>query len=222
MISVRGDAYSSRVWCQREVLLAKLHGMPTLSVEILHKGELRSSPYCGNSPSVVWDGNPWKVASQAMVEWLRAEFFRREARRIIEAADLPADVAVVARPPELLDLAQGPLRGEKAQLVLHPDPELSVLERRVLKAARPRLHLATPTTAFRRLLSRRDEAADVASPLEGMQVAMSLSETPDADGPAGFTHHHVVDATVGRGHRPRNRPISAASRREWRRARPAG
>ena len=55
LISVRGDAYSSRVWCQREVLLAKLNGMPTLSVEILRRGELRSSPYCGNSPSMVWE-----------------------------------------------------------------------------------------------------------------------------------------------------------------------
>jgi hypothetical protein len=196
VISVRGDAYSSRVWCQREVLLAKLHGMPTLSVEILRRGELRSSPYGGNSPSIVWDGNPSRIVSQAMVEWLRSEFFRREAERIIGAANLPKDVAVVARPPELLDLAQGPLRFERAQLVLHPDPELSVIERRVLKAARPRLHLATPTTAFRRLLSRRDESADVASPLEGMQVAMSLSETPDADKAEGFTHDHVVDATV--------------------------
>lgn len=196
LISVRGDAYSSRVWCQRELLLAKLNGMPTLSVEVLRRGELRSSPYGGNSPSMVWDGNPSRIVSQAMVEWLRAEFFRREAARIIEAADLPKDVAVAARPPELLDLAQGPLRSDRAQLVLHPDPELSVIERRVLKAARPRLHLATPTTAFRRLLSRRDESADVASPLEGMQVAMSLSESPDADQAAGFTHCHVVDATV--------------------------
>ena len=142
-------------------------------------------------------GKPSRVVSLAMVEWLRSQYFRREAERIKEAAELPADVKVVARPPELLDLAQGPLHSDRAQLVLHPDPELSVLERRVLKAARPRLHLATPSTAFRRLLSRGgDETAGAASPLEGMQVAMSLSESPDADGPEGFTEHHVYDATV--------------------------
>ena len=196
LVAVRGDAYSSRVWCQRELLLAKLNGLPTLTVEILRRGELRSSPYGGNTPSLVWDGNPSRVVSQAMVEWLRSEHFKREAARIKEAAHLPEDVRVLARPPELLDLAQGPLETDRAQLVLHPEPELSVIERRVLKAARPRLHLATPSTAFRRLLGRRDETADVASPLEGMQVAMSLSESPDADGPDGFTQHHVVDATV--------------------------
>ena len=200
LIAVRGDAYSSRVWCQQELLVAKLNGLPTLTVEVLSEGELRSSPYSGNSPSIVWvkgqDHNPARVATQAMIEWLRAEFFRREADRIKRVANLPEDVRVVTRPPELLDLAQGPLQGEAAQLVLHPDPELSALERRVLKAARPRLHLATPTTAFRRLLGRRDESADASSPLEGMQVAMSLSETPDAGDPEGFTAEHVRDATV--------------------------
>ncbi len=196
LIAVRGDAFSSRVWCQKELLLAKMRELPTLSVEVLRRGEIRSSPYGGNAPSLVWDGNPAPVVSQALVEWLRAEYFRREARRIIEAANLPDDIAVLARPPELLDLAQGPLLGERAQLVLHPDPELSAIERRVLKSARPRLHLATPSTAFRRLLSRRDETADVSSPLEGMQIAMSLSDSPNVDGPEGYTKYHVEDATI--------------------------
>lgn len=196
VVAVRGDAYSSRVWCQRELIHAKLHGLPTLSVEVLRRGELRSSPYGGNSPSLVWDGNPARVVSIAMIEWLRSEFFKREAERIKLAAGLPEDVAVLARPPELLDLAQGPLRSDRAQLVLHPDPELSVVERQVLTAARSRLHLATPTTVFRRLLRRENEKADVASPLEGMQVAMSLSVSPDTDKEYGFTHHHLQDATV--------------------------
>src|SRR5262249_19867962 len=114
----------------------------------------------------------------------------------IQMANLPSDVPIVARPPELLDLAQGPLQSEFTHLVLHPDPELSVIERQVLKAARPRLQLVTPTTAFRRLLHHGEHAAAVASPLEGMQIAMSLSETPDADGPEGYTKEHVIDATV--------------------------
>ncbi|MDF1738624.1 MAG: CHAT domain-containing protein [Verrucomicrobiales bacterium] len=193
MISIRGDSYGSRVWCQRELLRAKLNGVPTLTVEVLQTGEARSFPYAGNSPCLVWSGDPTRVASQAMVEWLRSAFFKREADRIRNAANLPDDVRIVSRPPELLDLAQGPLRIDIPQLVLHPDPELSVLERRVLKAARPRMHLATPTTAFRRLLTRRDETADVSSPLEGKQVALSLSDDP---GPAGFTQDHTIDATV--------------------------
>ncbi|MEO5913789.1 MAG: CHAT domain-containing protein [Luteolibacter sp.] len=195
-IAVRGDAFSSRVWCQKELLHAKMNELPTLSVEVLRRGEIRSSPYGGNGPSLVWDGNPAPVVSMALVEWLRAQYFRKEADRVKEAAGLPEDVVTMARPPELLDFAQGPLLGEQSRLVLHPDPELSAIERRVLKSARPRLHLATPSTAFRRLLNRREGAADVSSPLEGMQVAMSLSKSPDSDGPLGYTSFHAEDATV--------------------------
>jgi len=207
LVVVRGDAYSSRAWCQRELLRAKQQELPTLTVELLRQGEQRSSPYLGNGPSVVWDGNPAPIASRAMVEWLRAVFFRREAERLCRAADLPSDTRVLSRPPELLDLAQGPLQSGFAQLVLYPDPELPALERQVLRAARPRLQLVTPTTAFRRLLSRddrqasgsasrADEGAQVSSPLEGMQVAMSLSDPPDEYNPAGYTKKHAIDATV--------------------------
>lgn len=195
-IAVRSDAYSSRVWCQRELLTAKLHGLPTLTVEVLRKGEQRSSPYGGNSPSMLWDGNPARVVSRAMVEWLRAAYFSKEALRIVKVTGLPSDVDIITRPPELLDLAQGPLHSVYAQLVMHPDPELSVIERQVLKAARPRLHVVTPTTVFRQLLSRGDALSPVTSPLEHFQVAMSLSDTPDVNGPAGYTRHHVEDATV--------------------------
>jgi hypothetical protein len=196
LIVVRGDAYNSRVWCQRELLRAKRNKLPTLTVEILRKGEPRSSPYGGNGPCMVWSGDAAAVASRAMVEWLRTAYFNKEAERIKAAADLPKGMPTAARPPELLDLAQGPLAETFAQLVLHPDPELPVIEREILKAARPRLQLVTPTTAFRRLLGRGKQAADVSSPLDGKLIGMSLSETPDADGPEGFSTEHAVDATV--------------------------
>lgn len=196
LVVVRGDAYSSRVWCQRELLRAKRNQLPTLTVEILRRGEARSSPYAGNGPCMVWDGDPAKVASRAMVEWLRKAYFFAESKRVKAATGLPKDTPVAARPPELLDLAQGPLADPFAQLVLHPDPELPVIEREILKAVRPSLHLVTPTTAFRRLVGRGKEPVDVSSPLDGKLVAMSLSETPDAGGPEGFTAQHAVDATV--------------------------
>jgi len=196
LILVRTDAYSSREWCRLEALLAKQNGIPTLIVEIPQRRELLSSPYGGNDPIMVWDGNPSRVISQAMVEWLRAAFFCREAKRIIEITNLPKDVAIAIRQPGLHDISHGPLQSDCAQLFLHPDPELPAAVRRVLKAAHPRLHLVTPTTAFRSFLSHCDRSANVASPLNGMQVAMSLLATSDADTSAGFTHNHVVHATV--------------------------
>jgi hypothetical protein len=197
-VSVRGDSYSSRIWCQHELLKAKQHGLPTLTVEVLQKGERRSLAYGGNSPTLVWDMSedaPGQVVLRAMIEWLRARHFLREGVRIRDAAKLPADTTFLIRPPELLDMAQGPLRSGVPQLVMYPDPELSTEERQVLRAANPRLHLVTPATAYRRVLSR-DMTAPGDAPLEGRQVAMSLSDSPDVGGPEGYTKHHVVDVTV--------------------------
>lgn len=196
LIAVHGDEYGSRIWCQKELLTAKLKGLPTLTVEVLHRGERRSYPYDGNGPTILWNGDPAVIVSQAMVEWLCAEFFRRDAARIKEAASLPNDLEVVARPPELLDLTQGPLRFDGAKLVLHPDPELSVVERELLRIARPRLRLVTPTTAFRPGLSRNNGKPDVTCPLDGMQVAMSLSDLPTKNVPPGIMNEHAKDATV--------------------------
>lgn len=195
LVALRSDHYSSRTWCQRELLQAKQRGLPTLTVEILDSGEDRMLPYAGNGPSIVWRRDPAAVVSRAMVEWLKARHFQLEAPRILEATGLPAETACTARPPELLDLAQGPLLQRGATLVLHPDPELSVHERAVLQRAHPRLRLVTPTTAFRRVL-QNDDAPAMEAPLDGRRIALSLSDSPDVDGPDGLTMEHVRDATV--------------------------
>ena len=163
LISVRTDSYSSRIWCQRELLRAKSLGLPTLTVEFLEEGELRASPYAGNVPSIVWRDNPQEIASRAMVEWLRSIYFQSEAVRLRKTADYPDSTYVLARAPELLDVAQGPLSAHVPQIVIHPDPELSVPERQILKGANARLVPVTPTTAYRRLLARESSSVSFAS-----------------------------------------------------------
>lgn len=195
-VAVRSDAYSSRAWCQRELLTAKQFKVPTLTVVVLRQGEIRSYPYGGNSPTMLWNKKaPGSVVLRAFVEYLKACHFSSESQRIISHADLPEETIRLPRAPELLDLAQGPLRGSAPALVLHPDPELSKAEREVLREARPRLRLATPSTVYRQLLGRQ-ETARMAAPLAGKQVALSLSDSPDAGGESCFTRHHVDDATV--------------------------
>lgn len=54
-IAIRGDHYSSRLWCRRELLIAKQQRLPTLTVEVLSSGESRSATYAGNGPTLVWE-----------------------------------------------------------------------------------------------------------------------------------------------------------------------
>ena len=211
LLMVRGDMFSSRPWCQSELLHAKLEGLPTLTVEALDTGDHRTYPYAGNGPSVLWrpDAGVAPIVLRTMVEWLRARHFELEAERI--AANLPNPV-ISKRPPELLDLAQGPLRHTGPIVVLHPDPELSVVERQVLRDARPRMRLATPSTIYRGLsprvraepgaqsTGRKFMPADTAwmtLPLAGREVAISLSDVAEREiAEEGLVADHVEDATV--------------------------
>jgi hypothetical protein len=195
-LAVRGDSYSSRAWCQRELLKAKRRRLPILTVEVLLSGEHRSSAYSGNGPTIVWQRDKPKataaarVVALAMVECLRSLLFLAEAKRIASAA-LPSESVVhIARSPELLDIPALRASTEGVLIVLHPDPELPVHERDLLREADKRLHTVTPTTAFSGAIGRA-----VRAPLDGRQVALSLSED-ELDGLDGVRNVHVLDATV--------------------------
>lgn len=195
-VAMRGDSYSSRIWCQHELLIAKENQLPTLTVEMLTRGEHRSLAYGGNSATLVWDKdntsdkNSGDVIAKAIVAWIAAQNFKSEGRRICQLARLPK-ARVVIRAPELLDLAQGPLRMGEPQVVMHPDPELPSLEKAILRSANARIRFATPSTIYRRELGRSQ-----GNPLDGIQVAMSLSDSPDENGPEGYTSEHVEDVVV--------------------------
>lgn len=200
-LAVRSDGYGSRHWCQRELLWAKEAGLPTLTVEVLRNGEPRSYPYGGNGPAIVWSERPeeaktnaLRVVLRAMVEWLRARHFRLESPRL--AAGLPESVTLT-RPPELLDLAQGPLLETRPPVVLHPDPELSFAEREVLRASRPRLRLVTPTTLYRSIDVSRKNGPPRAAALRNLRVALSVSDVIDeARVREGIRQEHAQDALV--------------------------
>lgn len=206
-LAVRGDAYSQRPWCQLELLLAKKRQVPALVVEVLNEGEPRSSSFGGNLPTMVWrtDDDTQEVASRAMVQWIKVRLFEQEARRVARAADLPPP-EIMPRAPELLDFAHVDRGRDRPEFVMYPDPELAVAERRLLAGVHRRLHMMTPTTAFRYLQPRTGDkrqpeetvsAADrlgAQAPLDGWRIALSLSRSPDAGGPDGYTEYHVKDA----------------------------
>jgi CHAT domain-containing protein len=199
-VCLRTDGYSTRNWCLEELLGAKRFRVPTITVELLVQGEPLSSPYAGNAPTLVWNdkestakANAQRVVSRAFVEYLRALHFRREAERMKEAYKLPEDTIALCRPPELLDLIQGPVKRVHAEVVIHPDPELPPAVRNVLAKAHPKLRLVTPATAFRALLS---VGSKMACPLEGVPVGLGISDIQDTDRGVGITPEHVTDVAV--------------------------
>lgn len=196
LIVVRGDKYSSRIWCQHELLVAKRNCLPTLTVEVLTRGERRSLPYGGNSPTIVWrDDKPLVIATEAMVEYLKALHFMVDSQRMIQLASLPNDSQTLIRAPELLDFSQGRLNLNGPQFVIYPDPELTTLERDVIRAANPQIRMSTPTTIFRRSLID-DGNSSVTTPLQGLEVGISLSNVLEGTNDFGYTEEHMKDMTI--------------------------
>jgi hypothetical protein len=199
-IAVRGDKYSSRTWCRHELLRAKQARVPTLVVEVLSAGEVRSAAYGGNGPTVVWDraaangSSAVGVVLQAMVEVVRHLFFLAESTRVIAAAGLPGSTERLSRPPELLDLAPLRSRTDASLVVLHSDPPLPTFERVLLQEAEKRLRLVTPTTAFACGIG-----SSIRTPLDGWQIALSISDvlgSKSRGGAEGIAGEHLNDATV--------------------------
>jgi hypothetical protein len=198
-LAIRGDRYSSRAWCRRELLRAKQRRLSTLVVEVLSSGESRSAAYGGNGPTVVWNrgdaaGSAARVMTFAMVEAVRHLHFQAEGQRVIAAAALPVSTVCLSRPPELLDIPTLRGRTDAAVVVLHPDPPLPAFERALLQEADKRMRTVTPTSIF----SGASETS-IRAPLEGWQIALGLSQSPDAPaggGPAGLTSEHLRDATT--------------------------
>lgn len=68
MLAIRTDLYPSREWCQREVRIAKVSGMPVLVLDAIGEGEERGS--------FLMDHVPRLPVSNAEGNWRRADIFK--------------------------------------------------------------------------------------------------------------------------------------------------
>jgi len=148
LLAVRTDRYSSREWCQREMLSAKRAGMPVVILDALTGGEERGSFVMDHVPRTParLEGDTWrsedvlKALGHLVDECLKRVLWRKQ-QQIAADVNLPVDVDWWAphapepttlvhwldHHPNLAAQRQEPL------VVLHPDPPLGPDEIDVLK-----------------------------------------------------------------------------------------
>jgi hypothetical protein len=168
LLALRTDLYSSREWCQREMLIAKETGLPVVILDALGRGDERGSFLMDHAPRVPLrrDNGRWRDAdiraglNLLVNESLKRALWQRQARLAEKRPEL--NVAWWApHAPEPATLvhwlkARGAApAGLPALRVLHPDPPLGSEERRVLEAVAavaglPGIDIMTP-----RLLAAR-------------------------------------------------------------------
>lgn len=86
LLAVRTDLYSSRPWCQREVVTAKVHGMPVVVLDGLRVGEERGSFLLDHVPRVAgqrssdrWGKEAiWRALNQLVDECLKRALWRAQ------------------------------------------------------------------------------------------------------------------------------------------------
>ncbi len=159
LLVIHTDAYASREWCRREVIMAKRFGCPMVVVNAISKGEERSFPYLGNVPTIRWDELPQNESDsleaniQQTIDLMLYEVLRNiHSKQYLSyfkaISPIPDEVALISQPPELITLLNIQQTAEslqnQANLVLYPDPPLGDEELDLLSEFAPKLTFTTP------------------------------------------------------------------------------
>lgn len=150
LLAVRTDLYASRAWCQREVAVAKVSGMPVVTLDALGSGEERGSFLMDHVPRlpVRKEANEWQQDDVASaLNLLTDECLKREVWLAQQSLAASHNTVAVdwwaSHAPEPLtllawieraDAEQHELTRDRPVRVLHPDPPLGPNEIEVLKS----------------------------------------------------------------------------------------
>lgn len=157
LVVILTDAYASRPWCRREVLIAKRLGRPVVVVHAVRRGEERCFPYLGNVPSLRVErvDEDWgaatceKVLRLVLWEVLRQNYFERQMNDLLAGVSYPPGTFSVSRPPELLNLLYEPVHQAESssgkRIGIYPEPPLGSEELDILARLEPNVLWLTPT-----------------------------------------------------------------------------
>ncbi len=133
LLLIGSDAYSSRYWCQREILCAKQHCRPIVAVDCLEDYEDRIFPACSNVPCVhvspdtpLSNRNILRILVAAILETIRhghalksLEFYRNQGW-------IDQDTEISSRPIEIRQALSVKDKGKSK--VCYPEPPVYLEE----------------------------------------------------------------------------------------------
>lgn len=178
MIAIHSDSYSSRYWCQREMLCAKEYNRPIVAVDTIEEFEDRRFPFASNIPGVHvhLDGEPTKkdllrILSSTLLETVRFFYSKLLLEQYKHAGWMEPNVEICSRPPEVSDIGKilfddGGSINCKHKSLVYPDPPLYSEELSFL--SKLGIQLRTPLTF------------DLSS-LQGKAIGISISEPSEEE-----------------------------------------
>ena len=128
VVAIQSDTYSSRYWCQREILCAKMNNRPIVVVDSLKEFEDRRFPYSSNVPVVHVNlqdtpeiNDILRILSATLLETVRFLYFKKQFDQFMKAGWIDSNAICCCRPPEIFDFIQSP---DEKQLLIYPEPPL--------------------------------------------------------------------------------------------------
>lgn len=127
LLAIESDAYSSRYWCQREILSAKQNDRPILVVDCLEDYEDRIFPAASNVPCVhvaskvpITQRDILRILSSTIIETIRF-FHAKQCLEVYKAVEwIPGDCEITARPPEIRQVLR--YKGDGKKNLCYPEP----------------------------------------------------------------------------------------------------
>lgn len=143
------DEYSTREWCRREVIIAKRFRCPILCVVDLKKGEVRSFPYMGNVPTIVWNSrNMEEIINQTLLEVISQKYSLSLLEKTIILNELDkSKYLILSKAPEIfnyIDIEKFREDNSDEIVVLYPEPPLGFEEIRLLNDVNNKITFTTP------------------------------------------------------------------------------
>lgn len=135
IVSIHTDSYSSRYWCQREILSAKEYNRPIIAVDCLEEFEDRRFPFASNIPGIhihleegrLSEKDILKILSSALLETIRFFYSKLLLGHYKTIGWINEGVEILSRPPEVADLeklifSNGTTIDYKYKQIVYPEP----------------------------------------------------------------------------------------------------
>ena len=131
LIAIVSDSYSSRYWCQREVLYAKSENRPVIVVNSLHEYEDRIFPAASNVPCVhvpsdtpISERDILRILSSAILETIRHAHSIKCLKYYKKNQWIPESCIISSRPPEIRQaLKEISMTTERLE-ICYPEPPI--------------------------------------------------------------------------------------------------
>jgi hypothetical protein len=129
LVAIESDAYSSRYWCQREILCAKQHDRPIIVVNSLNDYADRIFPAASNVPCVhVSSDTPisqrdiLRILSASILETVRHSHAMQCLEFYKDRGWISSDCVLSARPPEIRQALKAKVNNQER--ICYPEPPI--------------------------------------------------------------------------------------------------